>query len=413
MKLTGKKKNRIIFFLLFISLVISLNFINIEVKGNLADEHRNDKKYNNRVNSLINSKYWNLTGTPILIDDWKSNYNWERISSENEWCSGSGTADDPYIIENIIIDGKSSGSCITIRNSNAYFIIKNCTLYNSGWTIFKWDAAVKLINTRNGKLLNNNCSFNKGCGILQILCFNNNVSNNLVNYNSHYGIYYWLSENNFIQENKINNNEINGIYFWFSEKNNISENSINFNRIGINFVISNNNLIAGNYLIGNNVSIYQFLSQGNIIQNNKYEYELPPPEIDNGEDNGEDDGEDNEEVNGYDEDEDDDEGKIKDSQEAPNISLIILGTMIGMLSGGIIGYIIHKKKIQKTSIIPISKFMKEKSKIDSFTIREDTTKPKPEFELIPKKAIVKFKDLIQFNEEQKSLKNNSSENEKK
>ena len=401
MKFTVKKKNMIIFFLLFISLIISIKFVNIEVKGNLVDEHRNDKKYNNSVNSLINSKYWNLTGTPILIDDWKQNYNWKKISTENEWCSGSGTFDDPYIIENILIDGKSTGSCITIRNSDAYFIIKNCTLYNSGWSLLNWDAAVKLINTRNGKLLNNNCSFNKGCGILQIFCFNNNVSKNLVSYNSHHGIYYWLSDKNIIQENKITNNEINGLYFWFSNKINISDNTINFNQNGINIVISNNNLITGNYLVGNNVNIYQFLSQGNIIQNNKYEYELPPPEIDNGE------------YKVDDEKDDDDGGIMKDSQEIPNISLFLFGTIIGMLTGGIIGYVIHKKKIQKTSIIPISKFLKKHSHINSFTYLEETPKPEPKFELIPKKAIIKFKDLKQFNEAQKSLKNNSIENEKK
>ena len=399
MKLIVKKKKVITFFLLFICLVISLNFVNIQVNGNLSDEHRNDKRYNHRVNSLINSNYWNLTGTPILIDDWRPNYNWEKISSENEWCSGSGTSDDPYIIENVIIDGKSSGSCITIRNSDAYFIIKNCTLYNSGWSIFNWDAAVKLINTRNGKLLNNNCSFNKGCGILQIFCFNNNLSKNLINCNSHYGIYSWLSDKNIIQENKISYNEINGIYFWFSDKNNISQNDIDFNQNGINLILSNYNHITENYIVGNNVSIYQFGSQGNVIQNNKYEFEPPIPDIDNEENSTEED--------------DDEESEISETQEIPYISLIILSTLIGMLSGGVIGYLIHKKKIQKTSIIPIRKIFKEKPKSDSIQPIKETTQPAPLIGLIPEKAIVKFEDLKKIKEKDTRLKNNLSLNEKK
>ncbi|TFG29303.1 MAG: hypothetical protein EU532_03410 [Promethearchaeota archaeon] len=399
MNINKGNKHMLIFVLLFITILLSLTLIKIEIRGDQDDNNLTNKNSNENLRHSTRLENWNLTGKPIFIDDWSRFYNWERVAFKNEWCSGSGTVDDPYIIENILIDGKNSGSCITIRNSNAHFIVRNCTLYNAGWSKFSWEAAIKLINTKNGKLVNNNCSFNKGCGILQFWGYNNNFTKNLINYNSHHGIYYWFSDNNLILENEINNNEINGIYCWFSDKNNISANAINFNQNGLNIAISNHNRITENYIVGNNVSIYQFRSQGNIIQNNKYEYESPTPDTNNEENLAEED------------EDDDDESEISEDQEIPNISLIILSTLIGMLSGGIIGYMIHKKKIQKTSIIPVSKLLKEKPKFDSIQPIEEKSPPGPVIGLIPKKAIVKFKDLKKMKEKDTRFKDNLSQDE--
>jgi len=44
--------------------------------------------------------------TPVLIDDLDPNFNWSRTAQENEWCYGSGSWSDPYIIENITIDAE-------------------------------------------------------------------------------------------------------------------------------------------------------------------------------------------------------------------------------------------------------------------------------------------------------------------
>ena len=323
-----KKKLR-----LYILIILGITFsLSIHLNNNFSFT-----SINKRINSYAyedltvkRAGFWDLTGSPIFIDNHRSKWNWEKVSSENEWCFGSGTLDDPYIIENVIINGKNSGSCITIRNSDVYFIIQNCILYNSGWSIFNWGSGIKLINTNNGKLLNNNCSYNNGYGILQIRCSNNNISGNIVNYNSHHGIYSWRSDDNYILENEINYNEINGVYFWFCDRNNISGNAINYNQNGINLIMSNNNLITFNYLVGNNVSIYQFWSFGNIIKNNKYEYEPPASVILEEPDKND--------------DKDDDDTEETGAQEIPYISLIIVGISLGMVSGGIIGYFIQKKK---------------------------------------------------------------------
>jgi parallel beta-helix repeat protein len=54
----------------------------------------------------------------------------EEFTSENGVIGGSGTEEDPYIIENWIIAGNGSvRDGIFINNTNAYFVIRNCTIY--------------------------------------------------------------------------------------------------------------------------------------------------------------------------------------------------------------------------------------------------------------------------------------------
>ena len=89
-------------------------------------------------------------------------------------CTGSGTYSDPYVIEDLEIDGGGGfGSPIWIENSNVYFKIENCTVYN---TVGIWnDAGIRLSNVTHSQLINNTCSSNSN-GILLYECFNNMIS---------------------------------------------------------------------------------------------------------------------------------------------------------------------------------------------------------------------------------------------
>ncbi|NHJ25786.1 MAG: hypothetical protein EAX89_14485, partial [Candidatus Lokiarchaeota archaeon] len=51
--------------------------------------------------------------------------NWTYTAGNYTWCTGSGTYPDPYIIQDLVIDGGGSGSCIWIENSTVYFRIEN------------------------------------------------------------------------------------------------------------------------------------------------------------------------------------------------------------------------------------------------------------------------------------------------
>ena len=75
---------------------------------------------------------WNLQ-TPIAIDDLPSSLNnWTWAASQAWFGGGSGTELDPYLIENLNIDGGGTGNCLSIENSIKHFIIQECTLFNSG-----------------------------------------------------------------------------------------------------------------------------------------------------------------------------------------------------------------------------------------------------------------------------------------
>ncbi|NVM36012.1 MAG: tandem-95 repeat protein [Candidatus Lokiarchaeota archaeon] len=111
-------------------------------------------------------------------------HNWTWAESQL-WCSGSGTSEDPYILENLIIDGQNYGNCIEIRDSSVYFKLKNCTISNSGTDIF--NAGIKLYNVSNGEIQENffiNCYY----GIILEGCSRNHLINNKLNDLSHTAI---------------------------------------------------------------------------------------------------------------------------------------------------------------------------------------------------------------------------------
>ncbi len=128
-----------------------------------------------------------LVVSPIHIDN-----NWMETKATYDWCTGSGLYTDPYVIKNLIIDGLGLETCILIENSAFYFKIENCTFYNSGlgnYTTNEYEAGIKLRNTRNGKIINNNCSGNNGVGImLSDGCNYNTISRNNLSNNGQHGI---------------------------------------------------------------------------------------------------------------------------------------------------------------------------------------------------------------------------------
>ncbi|MFW9866750.1 MAG: nitrous oxide reductase family maturation protein NosD [Candidatus Thorarchaeota archaeon] len=189
----------------------------------------------NDNNNLKTATYWNLTGSPILIDDSNSSRDWAYTEANYDWCSGSGTIGDPYIIENVTIDGQYSTSCIEIRNSNVYFEIRNCTLYQGGYylSLFDPDAGIRLDHVTNGVLANNNCSSNIYDGIYLFSSNDITVSGNTVT-NNFKGIHLDYSDNNDISGNIIQNNIEYGIYIEWSDSNTLHDNNMTNCGIGFN-----------------------------------------------------------------------------------------------------------------------------------------------------------------------------------
>ena len=77
---------------------------------------------------LKSSGYWLLDNITIDGDATgvgANNWSW---AVNQEWCN---SVDGIYVIENVTINGQESVSCINVTDSDVYFVINNCTLYNS------------------------------------------------------------------------------------------------------------------------------------------------------------------------------------------------------------------------------------------------------------------------------------------
>jgi len=214
--LKKNKKYKPILLSLLTFLFIAQVFFNNEI-----NQHPNN---DSNTNSLRKSGFWDLTGTPISIDDSNSSKSWAFVKANYNWVSGSGTWNDPYIIENVTIDGGSTGNGIEIKNSNVYFIIRNCTVYNIDFTY----VGIVLNNTDNGKLVKNNVSSGTGRGIYLDNSRNNTISENVVNDFYEGGIKIYGSFDNEISKNNLSFNS-NGIELYGCDDNILIENNINYN----------------------------------------------------------------------------------------------------------------------------------------------------------------------------------------
>ena len=180
-------------------------------------------------------------------------------------CTGSGTYSNPYVIENLEIDGKGSSYSILIENSNVYFRIENCTVYNS------WEV-IKLSNSTNGILIDNdfykrNIGLFGGSGLF--LNYSNNIivsGNNIAQKGT--GILLYYSDNNTISKNLL---ATNGVLLFESKNNTISENEIffSYNGGGIYLGSSTSNTIIRNVVYENDYGIWMELdSDNNTISEN-------------------------------------------------------------------------------------------------------------------------------------------------
>ncbi len=177
--------------------------------------------------------------------------------------AGNGTKANPYILEGYI------NETITISNTNAYFILRNCTISYQNpapYDNFKFD------NVTNGIIVNNTYSHNycgSGYRAFQLLSSNNNTfANNTMIYNAgnadnFRGLYMSGSDGNAIMNNYLCHNwqEWGGdcyvIQIVSCDFNNFSQNKI-CNNLGLDasshafyMSSSNNNNITQNWICDN------------------------------------------------------------------------------------------------------------------------------------------------------------------
>jgi parallel beta-helix repeat protein len=167
--------------------------------------------------SILNVKsagYWDINNTNIHVDG-----NWSETAAAYDWVSGSGTWADPFLIENVTIDGVDANSTIIINNTSDYFKINNCTLYDSPTGVL--NGSIILNNASNGQIIDVEM-YSGGYGIWINDSSNITISDCYIRVNSNDGIYIGNSNNITINgSTDLYNNIGHGVYFNNSDNNTV------------------------------------------------------------------------------------------------------------------------------------------------------------------------------------------------
>ncbi len=207
-----------------------------------------------RIDTLIHSKAV-LTNNyeerdPIRID---GNENFEK----QNW-PGSGSEEDPWIIDGYKINAEEKGNAIYIGNVTDHFVIRDCYLYNSSGNEKDYfsNTGLYLYNVENGTIKENHIENNEEKGIWVRNSADTKIVDNV--FQKHY-LYYALrvdnSVKNYISENQLLDG-YRGIYLNKSSiENEIVNNHVEGNDYGISLVDANQNMVNSNTAVNNTVGI--------------------------------------------------------------------------------------------------------------------------------------------------------------
>ena len=197
---------------------------------------------------------------PIFING-NAGFLADNMSTGVSW--GSGTASDPYIIENWDIDAFTADG-IRTQDTDVHFIIRNCRMLDGGSNY----NGIYLSNCVNGRLESNfclNCLYG-----LRLDNSNGNILSNNTCTSNRDGVHLTSSSDNALRNNTCNSNLDSGIYLYLScNGNTLSNNTCDSNSAGMYvYVSSNDNTLNNNTCNSNGVGIYIGSSSGNMLMNN-------------------------------------------------------------------------------------------------------------------------------------------------
>ncbi|TFF87470.1 MAG: hypothetical protein EU549_04685, partial [Promethearchaeota archaeon] len=285
LKKMNKKKIILNLILVTVFLLTSFLFTTISTNKNFdIEEATYQRNMEKSIQNVKLSGYWDLSGTPIEIDGTATGigaHNWTWAVSQ-PWCSGIGTWNQPYLIENVTINGYNASSCISIVNSDVFFEIRNCYVLNSSITGFNiYSGGIELEYVDNGLIVQNNCSFNNGMGISLKDCNNVTILDNYLYHNGYDvnepspGILLIYSDNVTVSGNFINSSYYRGINLQNSDSNTIYDNLINNTKyedsIAVGSWCNYNNFSENNIdntLFGNGIELGSLTTDNNLIKEN-------------------------------------------------------------------------------------------------------------------------------------------------
>jgi parallel beta-helix repeat protein len=120
---------------------------------------------------------------------------------------GSGTQEDPYVIEGLEI--VTNYTCVRVSGTSVHFVIRNCLFRSLEPT--EHQRGVRLQNVNNGSVVNCTISF-KGYGIYSLSCSDLHIVNNTIHDNPNAGISMSQSSNCRIINNSVYNVVGDGLY---------------------------------------------------------------------------------------------------------------------------------------------------------------------------------------------------------
>lgn len=249
------------------------------VSGERSNDETNSVQQNeNTIKQIIPQPMPGDTPhSPIRIDN--------NAELAAEAVNGSGTAGDPYIIEDWEIDGTGMGYCVYIGNTTNHFEVRNCILHdangagNRPWPPYYSNSGIQLHNVTNGVVEGNSFSSN-GNGIFLYQSHNNKISKNTVD-DCWYGIWLEASDNNEINNNTVTNNN-EGFDICWTMNNVLVNNTVTSNdgygirlRTCNRYTFINNNTISENgegVWIDDSRSNPPFYNNNNTLFNNTISY---------------------------------------------------------------------------------------------------------------------------------------------
>ncbi|MHA1719180.1 MAG: right-handed parallel beta-helix repeat-containing protein [Promethearchaeota archaeon] len=220
--------------LTFILLISAINLDNDKLIR--INAHENELISNTKIKPAISVDFTE----PLIIDAFAMGIdakNWTKAINDG-WVTGEGTIDNPYLINDLVVDTNNNGTALTIRNSKSYYFTINNTVLIGGSNY----NGLELFNTNNGTIENSTFVSNKNGISLQSGSMQNSISKNTINENS-YGIYIGtMSMGNIIMENGIIDNMEAGI---------TAENASSMNIIVMNYFLQNDIQAEDNSTNGN------------------------------------------------------------------------------------------------------------------------------------------------------------------
>lgn len=235
--------------------------------------------------------------------------NWDYVSQQ-PWCNGSGTPDDPYKIFGVTFKSNSTEYCLKIENSNAHAIIMGCTfrdakkgihLINCKNLFIKnnqfeagFSYGINVENSQEVKVINNDIQESSVSGIhvidsslinltenVALRCkygfyikhsTSSNVSRNIGNFSTASGIQLYDCTSVKLEQNEFCNNTRDGILLWESKKNVLNKNTLCGNsEYGIRIFSSNNNTVHNNTLLYNGAAnVTQMKGSSNNLFSDNY-----------------------------------------------------------------------------------------------------------------------------------------------